>query len=107
VRPDGGQIAFATGNDIMTDRGHRAIWVPTASGAVTPLVSDDNRSPRWSPDGQRLAYVSAAQRAKPCAVRRPRRAGGGVEEPRTTSPGRRRQVAGLTMLIPDEASPGR
>jgi dipeptidyl aminopeptidase/acylaminoacyl peptidase len=64
VRPDGGAIAYVrTSNDIMTDRGRRSIWlVNPASGEQTPLVADDKASamsPRWSPDGTRLAYVAA------------------------------------------------
>ena len=63
VRPDGGAIAYVrTANDIMTDRGRRSIWlVDPATGAQTPLAVDEaaNMSPRWSPDGSRLAYVAA------------------------------------------------
>lgn len=63
VRPDGGAIAYVrASNDIMTDRTRRSIWlVDPATGAQTPLVVDDNSNlaPRWSPDGSRLAYVSA------------------------------------------------
>jgi dipeptidyl aminopeptidase/acylaminoacyl peptidase len=63
VRPDGGAIAYVrTTQDIMTDSGHRAIWlVDPQSGAQTPLVVDEgqNFAPRWSPDGSRLAYVVA------------------------------------------------
>lgn len=60
-RPDGGAIAYVrVANDIMTDRGRRSIWlVDPKTGAQSPLVADErsNSRPRWSPDGQRLAYV--------------------------------------------------
>ncbi|MDP3746595.1 MAG: S9 family peptidase [Phenylobacterium sp.] len=60
-RPDGGAIAYVrVANDIMSDRGKRSIWlVDPKSGVQTPLVADErsNSRPRWSPDGQRLAYV--------------------------------------------------
>ena len=60
-RPDGSAIAYVRAtNDIMTDRARRAIWlVDPATGAQTPLVAEDAQAfaPRWSPDGQRLAYV--------------------------------------------------
>jgi dipeptidyl aminopeptidase/acylaminoacyl peptidase len=60
-RPDGGAIAYVRViNDIMTDRARRSIWlVDPKTGAQSPLVADEraNSRPRWSPDGQRLAYV--------------------------------------------------
>lgn len=60
-RPDGGIIAYVRAtNDIMTDRARRSIWlVDPNTGAQTPLVADESQAfaPRWSPDGQRLAYV--------------------------------------------------
>jgi len=60
-RPDGGVIAYVRAtNDIMADRARRSIWlVDPASGAQTPLVAEEGQAfaPRWSPDGQRLAYV--------------------------------------------------
>jgi dipeptidyl aminopeptidase/acylaminoacyl peptidase len=73
VRPDGGAVAYVRiANDIMTDKARRSIWlVDPLSGAQTPLVVDDNAnmSPRWSPDGSRLAYVAAGANGAQLYVR--------------------------------------
>ena len=57
ISPDGRTIAYVRkSNDIMTDRARSTIWlVDVASGQQRPLVAGS--SPRWSPDGGRLAYV--------------------------------------------------
>ena len=69
IRPDGRVIAYARRSfDIMTDRGRSSIWLVDAdSGAQTPLVagSGSHSSPRWSPTGDRLAYVSTAEDGRP------------------------------------------
>ena len=45
-----------------------SIWaIDTASGEQRPLVTGKgaHMSPRWSPDGKRLAYVSTADGGPP------------------------------------------
>lgn len=63
ISPDGRTIAYVRrSNDIMTDRARPTIWlVDVASGEQRPLLADSGSyfSPRWSPDGTRLAYVAA------------------------------------------------
>ncbi len=63
ISQDGRRIVYMrTGFDIMTDRTRSALWVVNADGSDhRPLASGpmDYSSPRWSPDGSRLAYVSA------------------------------------------------
>ena len=66
ISPDGRWIAYVRRtNDIMTDRAVASIWlIDVATGAQRPLITDGNSfSPRWSPDGKRLAYVQAADGA--------------------------------------------
>lgn len=69
LRPDGRAIAYSrTSFDIMNDRARGSIWlIDTESGAQTPIVtgSGSHGSPRWSPKGDRLAYVSSAEDGRP------------------------------------------
>lgn len=62
ISPDGKRIAYVRRtNDIMSDAMVSSIWmIDVASGAETPLVTGEgsHTSPRWSPGGDRLAYVS-------------------------------------------------
>lgn len=69
ISPDGRWVAYVRrSNDIMTDRARSSIWlIDTASGDQRPLVAGagNHMSPRWSPDGKRLAYFSTAEGAAP------------------------------------------
>jgi dipeptidyl aminopeptidase/acylaminoacyl peptidase len=63
ISPDGRTIAYVRkSNDIMTDKARPTIWlVDVATGQQHPLLAGSGSyfSPRWSPDGTRLAYVAA------------------------------------------------
>lgn len=62
ISPDGEHIAYVRRtNDVMTDSAVTSIWmIDAGSGEETPLVTGAGAhfSPRWSPDGSRLAYMS-------------------------------------------------
>jgi dipeptidyl aminopeptidase/acylaminoacyl peptidase len=64
IRNDGAQIVYTReANDIMTDRLVDSLWlIDTATGAQTPLATapGSHSSPRWSPDGSRIAYLSSS-----------------------------------------------
>ncbi len=65
ISPDGSQVVYVRrSNDIMSDRARSNLWIVDEDGGEhRPLLSgaDSYFSPRWSPDGTRLAYVSAAE----------------------------------------------
>ena len=67
ISPDGRRIAYVrTGYDIMSDRARRSVWlVDVATGAQTPLVAGSASSPRWSPSGDRVAYVASEEGGRP------------------------------------------
>jgi dipeptidyl aminopeptidase/acylaminoacyl peptidase len=65
--PDGKKIAFVsdrTGKEFDEGR-NKDIWVVDASGGPLVKISqseEPDSSPRWSPDGQTIAFLSAPQR---------------------------------------------
>ena len=69
ISPDGRTVAYVRRSaDIMTDKVRSSIWlINVASGEQRPLAAGtgDHFSPRWSPDGRRLAYVSSAEGGAP------------------------------------------
>lgn len=61
--PTGDRIAFALSRSIEGGRESRVAWVPAEGGApIFYSVAGDEHTPRWSPDGVWLAYVSYEQR---------------------------------------------
>lgn len=65
ISPDGERIVYERrSNDIMTDRTRSNLWIVDADGSNhRPLVSGPQHatSPRWSPDGTRLAWLQAGE----------------------------------------------
>jgi dipeptidyl aminopeptidase/acylaminoacyl peptidase len=64
VSPDGKQVVYVRNlADVMKDKPRSHLWVINVDGGQhRPLTSGDanESSPRWSPDGRRLLYVSDA-----------------------------------------------
>jgi dipeptidyl aminopeptidase/acylaminoacyl peptidase len=68
VAPDGRTLLYMRrGHDIMTDRATSALWlVDLASGEQQPLLLAEGgpRSARWSPDGERIAFLARGKGGK-------------------------------------------
>jgi len=62
ISPNGEQIVYVRNSyDVMTDQNYTNLWVINFDGSGNqPLTSgkENHSSPRWSPDGNRLIYVS-------------------------------------------------
>ena len=62
ISPDGGRIVYQRNfMDVMSDTRRSNLWIVHADGSNhRPLTSGNysDHSPRWSPDGERLLYVS-------------------------------------------------
>ena len=69
ISPNGEQIVYVRKSyDIMTDRQRSNLWIVTVNGeSHRPLLSgtDSYTSPRWSPSGDRIAYISSAEGSGP------------------------------------------
>jgi acylaminoacyl-peptidase len=69
ISPDGRRVVYVrTAMDVMTDRPRRQLWVVSADGTGhRPLVTgpESYSSPRWSPDGSRLLYVTGDENGTP------------------------------------------
>jgi len=63
ISPDGAQVAYVRRSfDVKTDKRRGAIWLIGRDGSDhRPLAGSEasQSSPRWSPDGARLAFVAA------------------------------------------------
>ena len=65
ISPDGSAVVYVRQSmDIMSDRARGNLWVASSDGRRhRPLFSgtESYSSPRWSPSGDRLAYVSSVE----------------------------------------------
>jgi dipeptidyl aminopeptidase/acylaminoacyl peptidase len=73
ISPNGDQIVFVRSfSDIMKDRPRSDLWIVNHDGTeLRALTSGNtsNSSPRWSPDGKRLVYVSTSEGSPQLYVR--------------------------------------
>ena len=73
ISPDGKKIAYVRRfADPMTDKRYANLWIINADGSDHRPLTTGNRSdssPRWSPDGTRVAYLSDADGKQQIYVR--------------------------------------
>ncbi|MES3630946.1 MAG: S9 family peptidase [Longimonas sp.] len=65
ISPDGERVVYVRrGMDVMNDRRTSALWIMNADGTEHVKLTDrdvSESSPRWSPDGTRLAYIGGTE----------------------------------------------
>ena len=115
IAPDGRQVVYVRNYmDIMRDRRRSSLWIVAANGDNhRPLTDRDAsvQSPRWSPDGKRLFYVSAGDNGSRQVYMRWMDSGQTARLTQLTqtpanlvwSPDG--EAIAFTMLVPEEATP--
>jgi dipeptidyl aminopeptidase/acylaminoacyl peptidase len=114
ISPDGRRIVYVRmGFDIRTDQARASLWSIDADGGNhRPLRADreSSGSPRWSPDGTRIAYVADAEGSPQLFVRFMDSGQTALISDLTEAPGGLawspdgRWIA-FTMLVPEEKKP--
>ena len=73
VSPNGTSVVYVRNfKDIMTDKNRSNLWTIDVSGQNhRPLTTgmENDRSPRWSPDGKKLLYVSSKEESSQLYLR--------------------------------------
>lgn len=73
ISPDGSQVAYLRNSvDVMTDKVRSQLWLVGSDGREHRPLTDwkvDASSPRWSPDGKRLAYAAKGDKVTQIFVR--------------------------------------
>ncbi len=114
VSPDGKQIVYVrNSNDIMTDGTHSSLWLlDVKTGQQSPLFVDQFNygSPRWSEDGNRIAFISDRSGSRQIHVHYVKENKTALVSQLTKSPGNLtwspdgEQLA-FTMNVPAQATP--
>ena len=99
LSPDGKQVAFVrTTTDVATGKRNADIWIVPADGSAAPrlFVGGDKseNTPRWDPDGSRIAFISNRDgdpqiyvaNADGSNIRQVTKIAGGVQPPMVFSP---------------------
>lgn len=73
ISPDGSAVVYVRNSvDIMSDRVRSRLWIVTTDGREHRPLTDwgaDASTPRWSPDGKRLAYAAKGEKSSQLFVR--------------------------------------
>ncbi len=73
ISPDGSRVVYTRGfMDVMQDRRRSNLWLARSDGSgQRPLTSGlgNDHSPRWSPDGKKLLYVSSTEKGSQLFLR--------------------------------------
>ncbi|MEL6717146.1 MAG: DPP IV N-terminal domain-containing protein, partial [Bacteroidota bacterium] len=73
ISPDGKNIVYVRNfKDIMTDKNRSNLWMMDIDGSNhSPLTTgmENDRIPRWSPDGKQLLYVSSKEKSSQLYLR--------------------------------------
>jgi acylaminoacyl-peptidase len=114
VSPDGSKVVYVRNfKDIMSDRGRSNLWIVDIDGTHhQPLTSGvaNFRQPRWSPDGERIAYIATQNGATQLHVRwmesgREAQITNLVEAPNNIVWSPDGSQIALTMIVPEKQKP--